>query len=68
MLDRQQILELLPHYLAMMVVAFVGVSIVRATVGDLGFWPEFAIILVLVVLYRPIVVRLDLAPSAWEPD
>jgi len=65
-MDRQQLLELVPHYLAMLVLVMLVVGGVRATVGDLGFWPEFAIIAVVVFLYRPVVRYLGVEPSAWE--
>ena len=59
-------MELAPHYLAMFVLVFLVLAIVQAVVGAIGFWPELAIILVVVFAYRPIVVRLGLGPSSWE--
>jgi hypothetical protein len=35
-------------------------------VGEIGFWPELAIIIVVVVVYRPVVMRLGIGPSGWE--
>jgi hypothetical protein len=40
--------------------------IVGAVVGEIGFWPEMVIILVIVVVYRPIVMRLGVGPSSWK--
>lgn len=65
-MDRAQLLELVPHYLAMMFVVFVVLGGLRSAVGELALWQEFAIVVVVVILYRPAVLRLGWAPSAWE--
>lgn len=66
MVDTARIRELLPHYLAMVVlitIAFVGL---RATVGDLGFLLELLVVLAIVFVYPFAVRRLGVAPSDWE--
>lgn len=65
-MDRDRLLELVPHYLAMLVLVSLVLEVLRITVGDLGFWTELVIIVVIVALYRPVVVRLGYGPSAWE--
>jgi hypothetical protein len=65
-MDRDQLIELVPHYIAMLLLVFLTLAIVRAAVGEIGFWIEFAIVIIIVFLYRPIVVRLGFAPSSWE--
>lgn len=67
MVNKQQVVELVPHYVAMLVIVFAAIGVLRAAVGDLGVWLEFAVILVLVFLYRPLIVRLDVipTPSLW---
>ena len=65
-MDREQLKELAPHYIAMLILVFGVLAIVRAAVGDLSFWVEFAIIAVVVFAYRPIVMRLGIGPSGWE--
>ncbi|MFU8867586.1 hypothetical protein [Natronococcus sp.] len=65
-MDTDRLLELVPHYVAMILLVFLVLGVVRALVGDVGFWIELAIIFVLVFLYRPVVQLLDIAPSAWE--
>ena len=40
--------------------------IAREVVGEIGFWPELAIIIVVVVAYRPAVMRFGIGPSGWE--
>ncbi|AGB39038.1 hypothetical protein [Natronococcus occultus] len=65
-MDTDLLIELVPHYVAMLVLVFLVLGILRAVAGDLGFWVELAIIFVVVFLYRPAVQLLDVAPSAWE--
>jgi hypothetical protein len=65
-MDRTQLLELVPHYVAMLLLVFVVLTSVRAVAGEVGFWVELAIVVVVVFGYRPIVLRLGLGPSIWE--
>lgn len=65
-MDTDQLKELVPHYVAMLILVFGGLAVVRAAVGEIGFWTELAIVLLIVLAYRPIVLRLGVAPSAWE--
>lgn len=66
-MDRSQLVELVPHYLAMMFIVFIALGAIRSILGgQLPLWQEFAIVVVVVILYRPVVVRLGWAPSAWE--
>jgi hypothetical protein len=67
-MDKQQLLELVPHYIAMLILVFGGLAIIDATVGEIGFWAELVIVFAIVLAYRPLVVRLGVAPSAWEPE
>ena len=65
-MDTNQLMELAPHYIAMFLLISIVLWIVREVVGEIGFWPELAIIIAVVVVYRPIVVRLGIGPSGWE--
>lgn len=65
-MDKNQLLELAPHYIAMLVLVFLILEGVQAAVGGIGFWVELVLIVVIVFLYRPIVVKLGIAPSSWE--
>lgn len=64
-MDTDRIVQALPHYLAMLLIVFAALSVIRTAIGDLGFWFEFVIILVIVFAYRPIVLQLGIAPDAW---
>jgi hypothetical protein len=66
MVDTDRLLELVPHYVAMLVLVSVILAVVRATVGELGFWGELAVVAVVVAAYRPVVTRLGYAPAAWQ--
>jgi len=65
-MDIDGLKELAPHYVALLILVFLVLTAVQAVVGEIGFWVELAIILVVVFTYRPIVVRLGVAPSGWE--
>jgi hypothetical protein len=65
-MDKDHLLELAPHYLAMFLLVSLVLWIVGEVVGEVGFWPELAIIMVVVVVYRPVVMRLGIGPSGWE--
>ena len=65
-MDADRLLELVPHYLAMLFLVFLVLSVVRTAVGDIGFIAELAVVTVVVFAYRPIVMRLGVGPSAWE--
>jgi hypothetical protein len=65
-MNKDQLIELAPHYIAMFLLVSLALWIVREVVGEIGFWPELAIIVVVVVVYRPIVMRLGIGPSGWE--
>lgn len=65
-MDFDRLRELVPHYVAMLLLVFLGLAVIRALVGDVGFWVELVVIFVIVFAYRPAVVRLGVAPSQWE--
>lgn len=66
MVDRDDIVELAPHYLAMFLLAIATLWALELATDDLNFWIETAIVLVVLVLYRPVVIRLGYAPRLWE--
>lgn len=65
-MDTDRLIELAPHYIAMFILVFLVLAIVRAIVGEVGFWIELAIIVVVVFVYRPVVMRLGIGPSGWK--
>ena len=65
-MDTGQLRELVPHYIAMLILVFGVLAIVRAAVGDLSFWIELVIIAFVVLAYRPLVLSLGIGPSGWE--
>ncbi|MHB9285758.1 hypothetical protein ACKVMT_01805 [Halobacteriales archaeon Cl-PHB] len=65
-METDQLKELVPHYIALFILVFGILAVVRAVVGDIGFWAEMAFVVVIVFVYRPIVVRLGVGPSGWE--
>lgn len=66
MVELDRILETVPHYLAMLVLIFLVLGGVRMVAGDLGFWIELLIVLIVAFAYPPLVRRLGIAPSSWK--
>lgn len=67
-MERDQLIELVPHYLAMLALVFGVLFVIRSVVGNIGFWPELAVVIVVVFLYRPIVSMLGVAPEMWTEN
>lgn len=65
-MDTDRLLEVAPHYVAMIVLVYLVLAVVEAVVGGLGFWTELVLIAAVVFAYRPLVMRLGVGPSAWE--
>lgn len=66
MVNIDRLVELLPHYFALLVILFLVLGGIRQTVGELGLWIELLILLAISVAYPPLVRHLNVAPSAWE--
>lgn len=65
-MDTDRLIEVAPHYLAMLLLAFLVLTVIRSVADGIGFWVEFAVVMVTVFAYRPIVMRLGIGPGAWE--
>lgn len=65
-MDTDKLLELAPHYLALVVLIFAVLAAVEFLVGGVALPIELAVAGGIAFLYRPIVVRLGIAPSIWE--
>jgi hypothetical protein len=65
-MDKNQLLELALYYIAMLILVFFILEVTQAVVGEIAFWLELVIILVVVFAYRYIAVWLGVAPSGRE--
>lgn len=65
-MDTSRLMELAPHYIAMFLLVFLVLTVIRSFVGEIGFWVELVIVVAVVFAYRPLVIRLGLAPDTWE--
>lgn len=65
-MDTDRLLEVAPHYAAMLLLVYLVIAVAGVVVGEIDFWTELAIILVVVFAYRPVVMRLGIGPGAWE--
>lgn len=65
-MDTDRIVALAPHYVAMLVIVFIVLNLVRVAVGEIGFWAELVVVVAIVFAYRPLVVRLGIGPDEWE--
>ena len=66
MVDTRMILELIPHYFAMLFIIVIGVATLRMYLGDVSLPAEFGLALVIVVLYPFTVRHLGIEPGIWE--
>lgn len=66
MVNKETLLELVPHYIGMLVLLFVAVALVRVALGEIRFILELVVAVVVVALYRPLVLYLGVGPSSWE--
>jgi len=66
MVDTETILELAPHYVVMLIAAFVAAALLRIVLGGVHLVVEFAVILVIVFFYPFVARRLGVAPSHWQ--
>lgn len=64
-MNRDDLVDVLPHYAVMLIAVFVGLGVLEAVLGPVSFWIEIAVITFIVFSYQPIVVQLGLAPDAW---
>jgi len=65
-MDIDGLKELVPHYVAVMLLVVIVLTVVQTVVGEIGFWVELVLILLVVFAYRVIVMRLGVAPSGWQ--
>lgn len=65
-MDKDHLIEVAPHYVALVAILFLVLFLVRILIGDVGFWIELLIAFGVAVVYRPVVTRLGIAPSAWK--
>jgi hypothetical protein len=65
-MDRDQLPELALYYIAMLLLVFFILEVAQAIAGEVAFWLEMVIILVVVSAYRYIAVWLGVAPSDRE--
>jgi uncharacterized membrane protein len=68
MVNSSKILELVPHYVAMLILVFVAVGILRGILPDVSLIVEFGVILAIVFAYPFVVRRLGYAPRYWKSD
>lgn len=67
-MDTNRLLELLGHYVVMLILIFGLLEVIGRTIGPLDFWVELAVVVVIAFAYRPIVVQLGVAPESWKPE
>ena len=61
-----RLVELLPHYLAMIAAIFAVLIAVEELYGGLDFWWSFAVALAVAAIYPFVVRRLGIAPESWQ--
>lgn len=65
-MDTDRLLDVAPHYIAMFLLVYLVLGIIRMTMGPIGFWAELVVIVAVVFAYRPLVQYLGVGPDAWS--
>jgi hypothetical protein len=65
-MDRDRVIEVAPHYAAILLLVVLAPAVLQLAVGEIDFWVELAITVVIVVAYPSVVRRLGVAPSGWR--
>ncbi len=65
-MDTDHLLAVAPHYVALFLLLAGVLAVVDVLVGPLGFWAELAVVVAIAFLYRPLVLRLGVAPEPWR--
>lgn len=65
-MDTDHIRAVAPHYVAMVILLLIVFNGVRFLLGEANFWLEMAVGLVVILAYRPVVLRFGYAPSVWK--
>ena len=65
-MDTDRCIEVVPHYAVMLLLVYLALATVELIVGERGFWAELLIIAVVVITYRPVVMRLGIGHGGWE--
>lgn len=60
--------DVLPHYLVMLALVFAALTIIEDVLLIDNVIVFFAVVMVIVIAYRPVVVYLGYAPQSWQPD
>ena len=65
-MDRDELAEAAPHYLAIAILILLVIGVTRFAFGDMGLWIEAGIVIGLAVLYQNLLRHLGRAPRMWE--
>lgn len=65
MFNWQTLLKIVPHYIAMLAVIFLGVGVIRTVAPELPFVVELGVVVGLSVAYMATAVWLGVAPRSW---
>jgi hypothetical protein len=63
--NTERVLDVLPHYLVLLILVFVLLAAVRELFGDPGFAVELLLVLAVTIAYPPVVRRMGVAPESW---
>lgn len=69
-MNRNHLLELVPHYIASLLLILATITAIRVFVDNFGIVVELPIVVAVVLAYPTIVRWLGISPAAWEdhPD
>lgn len=59
-------MELLPHYVVMIALMLVALTVANQIFGDIGLWPSIGIAVVIAILYPLLLRQTGRAPEPWQ--
>jgi len=66
MVNMDNIRELLPHYLVVLVLVILGTTVIRLGLGQVNIILEFMVVIAIVGVYVIVTRRLGYAPEQWQ--
>ena len=66
MVNMDNIRELLPHYLVVLVLVILGTTVIRLGLGQVNIVLEFMVVIAIVGVYVIVTRRLGYAPEQWQ--
>ena len=65
-MDWGNLRQVLPHYVVLVLILLLVLSVLRSFVPDLNIWIQLAVAVIVGIVYPQLIRMLGLAPDAWK--